>query len=449
MTDSLWKILKHTPNTPAKPSSLPVSFPAPMSKHWFRNACAAQDTIVAANNRIVYSQTLSGAQSLLVNNDTPDTGMQNFPEVEDERMLGIFQSQLTPGTRHFARVMYVPSGAGQWDDGGGVWGWGISGTIKFTVKVDNGTNTNTETYTYDLEGSNDDEGEYKEDAGGMISQMRQLRTDWLTLEDTGTKIEKNYWSEDTTVQITVEVTGGARVISICIWEQSWEYVQKHDQTDVTLHCYPNTIVEHPTLYPVEEDVDGATYDENRFGVHRVMQAANKSLTRLGPMICTYSTWNDADAGDTDTGPDGIDITSTTWYNLHSGIAATTAWDEDYPGFDVPGHFAQRWDQAAFNLILEGAASVIPVRVFIVCSHSAGSVDCDFLFQSTERSAFVRTLQPTASDEFYTFTGHLESSRDSSDIYPNLQIFCKVGSGTLTVKFLSVEFGDWAVNKIDY
>jgi hypothetical protein len=89
---------------------------------------------------------------------------------------------------------------------------------------------------------------------------------------------------------------------------------------------------------------------------------------------------------------------------------------------------------------EGAAAVVPVRVWVDASQSAGTGTL-----RVQSSAYEWVDVPvTGARDWYSIPGYLLSQVYGDQHIANVQIFFRCTAGTLSVYNACVDFGAWAV-----
>src|SRR5690606_29911705 len=105
--------------------------------------------------------------------------------------------------------------------------------------------------------------------------------------------------------------------------------------------------------------DGADYEERRYGLLQALNVAERQGRELGPIIASGGSYAENLAEVTDTDPDAIEVSSTSFVGLSVGSSFTT-WSSDAPGYAIAGYYARR-NPENLPTRLDGAAT-IPIRI---------------------------------------------------------------------------------------
>jgi len=425
-----------------------TSWPSPLLGSAWKGALTGIDSVPVAYRQVV-SQHTGGADQFMVLSSAPSSLSQDYPEPDLKRAISSTRCQLAPGCAHAVRVVAVRSGMTQkWQASPPEWiETGVQGRVEVTIgyrNKDGVPDTDSVMASIQLAPSQEDDGAESAVAGGAWGQLLFGYVPLVRPSDAVDDFfEQVKWAEDTTVTITVDHYGGARVIHCSVVEIPHEHVVFHQDTTTAIHGWPSSIP--PLARPQVAADDGADYEEHRFGTSRGFAAASKASQELGPKIASWTAYGEDVAEITDTTPDAITTSSTTFVGLSMGTTIT-AWSADHPGFDIAGHYAQRSPECLATR-LDGAAA-IPVRVRVHARFSgAGSNTGVIRFQTTERSwVEIEVDQSTVGTTWteITTTGWLESSVAVDDPEPVLVDLCKTTGGTLEVRYWDLEFGDQAI-----
>jgi hypothetical protein len=422
-----------------------VSYPSGLLGGPWKTALQGHDHTPAAHRSLVTQHGGGAGEWMVLSSAT--AGSQIYPEPDVVRTVSVSRAQLAPGCALALRIVAVRSGLTQfyrvtppgWID------WGIQGAVKVTIDYENlSADTTSVSTTVQLAPSQEDNGAELGTAGASWGSLLFAYVPLLRPPETVDDFaEASRWSEDTSITISIAHLGGARVIHTSVVEIPHTHVTDHATSDVTIHQWG---AEQPPLSrPQTEGPDGVTYSDLRFGTTRGFTAAQRQSQQLGPIIASWSCYGEDVAEVTDTTPDAITTSSTTFVGLSMGTGIT-AWDPDHPGFDISGHYAQRAPECLATR-LDGAAT-IPVRVRVHARFSgAGSNTGIVRFQTTERSWIeVEIDQATVGSTWtwVTVTGWLECSVAVDDSLPVLVDLFKTSGGTLEVRYWAIEFGDFTV-----
>lgn len=386
----------------------------------------------------------------MVHGDAPADPVQNYPEAGAWREVAQGRCSLSPGCVLEMRVIAIRSGMTQkfTTDGGGSWvEYGSGGRLRLTVNYENlSGDTATATAIVDLAPSPNEDGAEPVTAGGdwgylLFKYVGNIAPPGVI---DGDPVEVAKWSEDVTITMKIEHSGGARVIQAAVSEVPHQHAVAHDEsTAVSIHGWPDTL---PQLArPQTEAADGATYSEKRFGTARALRVAHRQSQQLGPIIAYASCFGETLAEVTDTEPDPWTVTSTSYVGMSIGSSITT-WSSDGPGYAVAGYYSRR-NPENLSTRISGAAQ-IPVRLHVYCRFSAAGSDIATIkFQSTARSWVEFKVEQSVVGDTWgwrTITGWLESMIAPDDPLPNLQDFCRVSGGQFECRYWQIEWGDKAI-----
>lgn len=447
MTNTPFKA-RDIPRRIKQPDATPrlLSFPAPLFGHPWKVGLQAADHVPAAH-RVLLLQHNGGGGGWLVGNATPADPLQNYPEVGVWRtVVPAHKVSLAPGCGLEMRVVALRSGMVQyyklsppgWNE------YGVHGKLRVTIGYTNlDAETDTAVAEIDLAPSLEDNGvEPFTVDGGSWSQL--LFKHVALIAPAGVKngvlSEIAKWSEDTTLTITVEHLGGSRVIQCAIQEVSRTHVVDDTEESPSVHGWPSSLP--PPARPQTESSDGADYEEHRFGTARAMAVAERQGRELGPVIASWTSWAETLAEVTDTTPDPIQVSSTTWVGLSVG-SSHTEWSADAPGYAVSGHYARRSPEN-LDTRVSGAAA-IPVRVRAQVRWTGTGFNTGYIRWQTSARSWLNLVVSQASVDVewtdLTTTGWLETTIGPDDPDVNLMDFTRVTGGTMEVRAGSVEWGD--------
>lgn len=427
--------------------SLQVSWPSPLRREAFARLARMQDTVPAAGFRVLVSQHNGGCDEWLSDNTPTGGGSQSKPLKNTWRVVCRARTELMAGCALVARAISVPSGATEYLDGDGL-DWlndGNGGAAKFSINYANvDGQTDSKTVHFELAASAEPDGVETATPGAAWSQLQHHVAPIVRPDAAVDNLEETAkWSEFPTVSVDVSHRGGARVLHATLSEIPYEHVVAHNVSGTTYNGQPKSLA-MVDRFPVEKTADGATYEDNRFGVHRVLHVAARQRQRVGARIFHWSAWSEKSAGVTDTEADAVQVTSTTPVRLSQGT--NTTWDPDAPGFDCPPS-----KRAPENLRsrLSGAAQA-PWRVRVYCRFaSAGSEFGFFKVQTSPRSwVTIKISQATVGTtwQWVTATELLETNVASDDTYCSGQDFVWVSDAgePLEVRDFDVSYGDYEV-----
>lgn len=402
----------------------------------------AQDTVPATSRRIVACWTLSGATDWAQPNGAfdPDVaGVYIYPTT-DWRTIGVYRSHVTPGCELRANVLYCPAGIAM--KLAPIVGDGAWAELRVRATWTNGANTDgPNNHTMTMEGST--KGTYTGlENSGAGQNWGDLREKQITdirpaeyLTDPAVAVNFSEWTD---VSLQIQIRGGARVVAVVVYEVPRAHVTLHSNRDLTsVHAMPPSNSPQ-TSFPQTKAADGATYEEHRFGTTRMLQVAERQSERLGPRGFAMSTWNESTiSAVTDTENDPITTASSTFVDLMN--SSITSYDDNNPGWIIAGSNAQLHRLNDARLIARGRFAVIPVRVRVDASRTAGT---GVVRVQSGPYEWV-DVSITGARAWYTALGYLRSQLFADHNLASCQAFVRCsGGGTLSIWNLSVDFGHW-------
>jgi hypothetical protein len=429
-------------------SSLAASYPSPLRREPFAAAMRSQDSVLAGR-RLLVSQHTGGCNEWLVDSVATGGFGQSKPLATVWRVVARARTELMAGAVLVARVIAVPSGATEYFGAGSRYLFdGASGAVRFVIDyINTSVQTASETVIMPLASSDQADGVEDDSTAGRAWQQLQHRAvlNVRPADVAEDQAEAAKWSEWPTVTMSVEHRGGARVVHASLAEEVYTHTVA-DIVDAATTC--NGIKKEQTLvsvYPVEDEADGATYEEYRHGVHRLLNVAARQTARVGPRICHWTAYSEELSEVADTEADAIAITSATAVRVSWQHAnANTTWLADAPGWDIPQtrrlpeHLSSR---------LSGAA-VSPVRLRVYARFSAVGGDTGYLrVQSTARSWVTVAIDQATIGTTWTWvtiTGFLEANTAGDDAYAIVQDFAWTTGGTLELRAWDLSYGDYEV-----
>jgi len=435
------------------PTSPAIGGLAPWTRlRWspFGAVMRAQDTVPATSRRTVAAWSLSGATDWAQQPGTVDPGVAAptghvYPTDTTWRTLGTYQAHVTPGCELRAQVLYCPAGLTQFDTGGGVnfASAGAWAELRVRATWTNGASTDgPNDHACTMEGSN--KGDYggleNSGAGQNWNDLREKQivnirpAEYLT--DPTVAVAFSEWSD---VLLQIQVRGGARVVAVRVYEVPRAHVTLHSNAGLTsVHAMPPSLAPQ-TSFPQTKATDGTTYEEHRFGSVRTLQVAERQSERLGPRPFCFSTWNESTHDTlTDTDVDPLTTASSSLVDLFN--SSITAYDDNNPGWIIDGSNAQLHRLCDARLIARGRFAVIPVRVRVDASRSAGTGTVRVQSGPYE---WV-DVSITGARDWYEAVGYLRSQVFADHNSASCQVFGRCsGGGTLSLYGVSVDFGQWA------
>lgn len=414
---------------------------------------AAQDTIPASSRRIIARYSLSGAQDWHVPDGTLDPGdlgsggaPRRYPDDVTWRTLAPFRARLTPGCQLEAHVCYAPSGLVQHDfDGMGTWvSDGAWGKVRVRCTWDpDGASEGPHDFSLLLEGSQLGTwgGLEPQGYGGGWNKQKERKIEAIEPPDyrTDPTVAQDF-SEWVTVEGTIDVLGGARIIAVVLYEVPVAHVSDHDDSAAqTVHAVPSP--KQQTPMPQTKAADGATYEEHRFGTTRMLQVAQRQNERLGPRFWIFTAW-DEDEANIWQASEATPITSSTTSPADLWDPTITSFDADNPGFVISGAHALVHRLNDANLIIPGTnRAILPVRFFFDAELASGNGG----WIRVQTGAFeYEDIEITKSRDWYTAVGLVECQVYDDHAEVNGQVFLWHDSGGdgVSLYAAAIEFGDW-------
>ena len=429
-------------------SEIKAAYPEPTKGEYWEADLASLDYPFARTSRLVLSQHTGGSNGWLAD-DTGDGGAsQKHPSPDAWRTVARSKTTLAPGAALFFRVICVESGETEkFNAADGKWHFdGAKGAIKLTASYLNLANqTATASYTKVLPAS---DGTEETDQGKAWYQLHCFCAFGFTHPAEIDVAEISKWSEWPVVELAIQHQGGARIVHASVWEIPNKHAIGHLAEEASIHGWtPKGL---PMARPQIEDVDGATYEEHRFGSLRALHAAYRQSQRLGPHVAHWSSYTEGLTEPEDAENDPVQVTSTSWVGVSAG-GSITSWSADAPGFAIhappngraPENLHTRMRTYA-NEDGEMYVSAIPVRVGVYARFTVGGGDFGYVrFQSSPRSMVIVPVSQTGTTyRWHEATGWLEASSSGTDFYPNLMDFAKVDSGTMEIRDWYVDYGDY-------
>lgn len=414
----------------------------------FAAAARAQDTIPASSRRVVADWSISGAIDWAQPNGSaiPNPASGHVYPYPVWRRAGTYHAMVTPGCELRARVFFLPSGLVQKDnvpvvdESDGAWAKVRIGTIW----TNGGTSTGPHYRECSLPGSTQGTyGGFEETAPGANWAEEDYRDivdirppTFLSDPAIGSK-----YSEWSSVEIRIEFMGGARITQVVVYEVPLVHVQAHNASDTSVHAMPGG-GSPLTPMPQDDAADGVTYQENRFSTTQMRRVADRQSERLGPRILHWSSWDESTISVlTDTENDPVTFTLNAFRDL-LGDTTLSTYAQDNPGWIVAAAHAKLHRLCEPRLIMPGGvAAVVPVRVRVDASRSAG----DGIVRVQSGPYEWVDVNITGGRGWYTMVGRLETQVTPDHSWANLQVFARVASGTLSVWNICVDFGAWDID----
>jgi hypothetical protein len=396
------------PNEPKTSSVVAVAPNSTLRLDPNRKVWKAQDSQVCSQ-RVLAEYHLDGSNSWAVPTGTVDPTTANaYPELNTWRTVAVHHARLTPGCVLSMHCIYCPAGLTQLN-AGGIIGWISKGAwahLRATVTWTNGASSVTTEHTISMEGS------LKGDWGG--AENTAASSDWSSLKeqtialmvptdfdtDPATAVLYSEWTE---VEIELEVRGGERIVHAIVHEVPYVHWQDHDDAGLlTVHGAATGNLDKPRM-PQTKARDGATFDDNRKGTRRALQAMQRQGERLGPRILQWAANSHATTAWSigDQSPLGVSGSATALRNAFD--TSLSGYNEAHPGWIVAGSMAQL-HRLNGELFMRGRAAVVPVRVIVDCERTTTS---SLLRLQSSVFEWIDITIPASRDEVVAY-GYLAS-----------------------------------------
>jgi len=426
----------------------PIAEPARPATYWARGGGAvradksgalyrAQDSALVG--RRVVLQVGPGSPAVRIQSNTAPynpAGPVEYPQAGEEIELARSGVTLTPGSWMETRALLLPTGPIQTATSLPA---GVQGPLRTDVAYTDFATVTSQTQsgaveaepsTIDANGLPTGDGAYFEALRPMW--VGPIRPTPINQDDIAAT-----FGEETAATSRLVAVESCRVVSATVSEVPFRYVTKHDQTDATAHAASSPIP--PDTAPRTETADGATFQDDRYGTRRMLDAAELAPLRLGPVLMTWSAYAATDfaLGDTD-----ASITISAPAGPYSRINALDSSLSEYsarePGWPLMTHLALAYDTSGPECMREQAAAV-PCTLTVRYRGTVNST-CRLMVR-TERSAvsLLLTTQATAIDA--ATTGHIEGSASTEDALGGVaQIWLEGEDFTIELLGITLEWG---------
>lgn len=411
---------------PQDPSGWNVRGNASLDGFDFYAICRAQDYLLGGFRPVMTYHTGGLTGGWLVADGDPS--VTTYPDDSTWRVMQRCISWVTPGSDLECRALALPSGSEATSDT-------VTGDVRWTVYYETDANTDsTATKAAAIVGSDEAHG-----AVGTSDSWdwHHLQHVWLGIYRPDTPgymlpVKRAKWSESVDATTTLEVRGGARVISAAVTELPSYHSRAHDTDASTAHAATLEALPADVSGPRESQADGATYEERRYGTHALLDVAERQTTLLGPTIWQWSshTEGETEPGDAEADP----ITNATTAAQSVCDSAVSSWSADEPGFGLPCYYAER-DHEVGTL---PHSSVAPVRVRVYHDTTGGGTA---RVQTTARSWVDVDLPATTGYEWTTTTAHLECDPAPDVVRANgMVLYWADSGGSVSLRYIVVTWG---------
>lgn len=434
-------------DAPDKPAVGPHTAPTRVEWYAVRNLAAAQDTLLASARRPVAEFGLAGSVQWPWDETA---GIANAPNNVDWRVVQPpMPTRLTPGNYLRAKVLYVPSGMTR--DLLLATPNIVAGAIRITATFRNGVNSSTVERVLELPGASED-GLLPTGAGAWWGETREadILDIWPEQVDTDAGVSADY-SEGTTVDIGIDIRGGARVIDCVVYEYPLRHTTPSSSTnDVSAHGARdglNLPLSAQTPVPQTDRKDHPVHTDRRWGSEQILRVAAQQSRVLGPKVLSWTPWLSDGASYTQLNSlaenDVEPARQTGSTLLQELITGHVGWDPARPGWVVAGSYAQlrKWCAPRF-IMVQGGKAVVPVRAS-VRARWTGVGDPGIVRLQSSATEWIELQFPTSGLlETVTVIGWLESQVAADQATAVLQALAQVSDAadTLDVYGISVTWG---------
>ena len=409
---------------PAKPAIDPLRALQVAKWSRWRAAAAAQDTVCGASRRVVFALGHQGSNTTHVPATVTD-GSSAGPTYADWRTLALPRVRVVPGTYLEFYVLYIPSGMTVVDTGGANFqNDGARGRVRVTVDytLDAAAN-NDNRKTVQLQGSGLDLGDWERPPHFSLLEVTEKFVLPASLT-TDIAVGEAY-AEWCHADVTVEASGGFRIVDLVIYERPWYHAQDDAAIDQSCHAYitGGLEVEQPqTPGPQTRAADGATYTERRFGVSKMEEVARRQNALLGPLLFSWTAYTPDDSDVTTATQRYLSTNSTSLHDIFD--SGHTAWSADHPGWLIDGgaHHLP-WAQNDPTYAADGGNGIIPVTVEAYVHVENVAATGTLRIQSSS-TTWVELEFSSATPEWVTMHGYLQctATGDEEDVGNGMAFF---------------------------
>lgn len=404
------------------------------------SAFANPDRLLGNGRRVIGRVGMHGSAEMQVGSANPASGLtQIYPTRVAVRTALRAKWTPTPGCFPVLSALVLPSGMTQ-KAPAGTWVADVAyGLINVTVEFA-GVGVETVSYSQVLPVSGETFAGEKQDPGAAWAALTRVEIPLIAPDNIKMAGVLHDWSETTTATLRLSYLGGVRVVDAVIQERPFAYVR-----DVA----SDTIISSPLVtdasgqivktYPVPYPVDERSATDPTYGSKMLADVVHRQQNLLGPVLASWSAWDETTQGVASTDADSVSTTSTTFVDMvHSSI---TSWAAGNPGWSLSsGGNAQQFLTSNGLRETRDKNACVPVRIWVWC-HRVGSGTATLRFQSEGYS--VAELKVNSSTEAWRrCTGYLRCGLGAEDSSV-LTMLGKTSSGTdtLHVRHFLIEYVD--------
>jgi len=410
------------------------------------SAYAGPSYMIGNCARVVGRVGLQGSAYFQVLDSDPETPSQEYPNNTDERVILRLKWGRAPGAKVIVDGLVLPCGMTQkYVVEPGSWIADIvDGAIIIDYTFTGPAGTVTDTTTIDtLPLSSEPFGALPTSDGACWTKM-----EWVSavLDPYGMLVSNDElydWSEGVTVEVTVKVRGGVRIVDLSVLEIPNYYYARDIGTDTNDEYYlpmvtngaGNVVKAYPRDYPVS----ALTTTDPTYGTLLLADVNHRQHTQPGPILAQWGTWSDVNTPVTQLDVNAVEVTSMTFTSIP--FTSLTDWRSTNPGWSVSsGGNAQQYKSSNAKRTLRNVNACVPVRIRVYAKLD-GTSDATIRFQ-TENYSVAELLVSNSSYEWLSTTGHIRCGTGAED-ESVLMAFGKVAGATdtLSVQHVVVEYLD--------
>ncbi len=403
-------------------------------------ALRSQVRILAHGRRVVANVGLHGQPEFLVPDGidpvkegfgNPGTATQQYPTASSSRVLDRRTVRLTPGYRLAAKCIFAKSGPVQYfqvEPGNAWFEAPLASKLVVSVTYRKGGSSVVVSHEFHPPWGNQPFNGLPTGQGGAWADL--LEKDFTFHHD-------ETWTENVTADIVIWAYGGCRPVDIVIYETPLRAIHDEDAREGTCSSFP------PGGDPLlDYAISGRVFPGN--ATHGSVQASKSARDQMrvwGPMLFAWSCWDEVSNGVTATEGAAIQIVSTSFRSLKTPVI--TAYNSTYPGASMSSGGYGRLLEMSGDLELRGKVGVVPVLIRAYARMTSAGPTGTLRFTTAPHSLRDLSISGT-SWGWYEGFAWLQCSVHAS-VPSTMQVLAKVSSGTLEVRYISVEhFGNYTV-----
>ncbi len=402
-------------------------------------ALRSQVRILARGRRVVASVGLAGQAEFLVPDGVdpvkeglgnPGTATQQYPTASSSRVMDRRTVRLTPGHQLVAKCIFAKSGPVQYfqvEPGNAWFEAPLASKLVISVTYRKGGDDRVVIHEFHPPWGVQPHLGLPAGQGGA----------WTDLLEDSYEFEPEWWPENVTADIVITAHGGCRPVDIVVFEAPHKALHDETAREGTCSSFPVGGSSVPD-YAISgrEFPDNATY-----GSVQASKSARDQMRVWGPLLFSWSCWDEQANGVTATEGAAVQIVSTSFRSLKT--PTITAYNTTYPGASMASGGYGRLLETSGDLELRGKVGVVPVLIRAYARMTSAGPTGTLRFQTAAHSLRDLTVSGT-SWTWYEGFAWLQCSVHAS-VPSTMQILAKVSSGTLETRYISVEhFGNYTV-----